>query len=64
MPDVCAGKTASGASDLLPRIWTVLSWNFPLMIPVSAGGEFHEAIEVHRGADCVCVEAGKKLFKL
>jgi len=28
------------------------------MIPGSGRGEFHEVIEVHRGADCVRAEAG------
>ncbi|SER23933.1 Autoinducer binding domain-containing protein, partial [Faunimonas pinastri] len=32
-------------SDVPPGIRTVLSWNFPLMIPGSGRGEFHEDVE-------------------
>lgn len=43
---------------LPPGFRTVLSWNFPLMIPVSGEGEFLEGIEVLGGADRLCLEAG------
>ncbi len=45
--------------DLLPRNWTVLSWNFPFMIPVAGRGGFHEDVEFHGCADGLCAdEAG------
>ena len=44
--------------DVLPAFRTDLSWNFPFMIPGSGRGEFHEDVEVHGGADCLCAEAG------
>ena len=44
--------------DLLPKNWTVLSWNFPFMIPFAGEGGFHEEKQVHGGADCVRAEAG------
>ena len=46
------------AIDLLPENWTVLSWNFPFMIPCAGEGGFHEEKQVHRGADSVRAEAG------
>jgi len=33
--------------DVPPLNWTIRSWNFPLMIPGSGQGGFHESIEVH-----------------
>jgi hypothetical protein len=44
--------------DVLPLFWTVLSWNFPLMIPGLGRGGFHESVEVHGGSDCLRSEAG------
>jgi hypothetical protein len=32
--------------DLPPVFRSVLSWNFPIMIPLTGEGEFHEEIEV------------------
>jgi putative transposase len=37
--------------DVLPENRTVLSWNFPFMIPWPVAGEFHKDVEVQRGAD-------------
>ena len=45
--------------DVLPKNWTVLSWNFPFMIPVLGEGEFHEEVEVHGCADRVCPATGE-----
>jgi len=36
----------NGRFDLLPRIKTIQSWNFPFMIPLLGEGDFHESIEV------------------
>lgn len=33
--------------DLPPANRTILSWNFPLMVPWPGTGEFHEDVEVH-----------------
>lgn len=43
-----AGKTEC---DVPPDFRTVLGWNFPLKIPMTGEGEFHEEIEVLGGAD-------------
>ena len=48
--------------DLPPENWTVLGWNFPLMILGSGQGQFHEGIEVHGGADRVRPQAGGGRF--
>lgn len=45
--------------DVLPKNPDNLDWNFPLMIPGSGRGEFHEGIEVHGGADRLRSEAGR-----
>jgi len=45
--------------DVLPINWSIRNWNFPLMIPQSGRGDFHEVIEVHRGADRLRSEAGR-----
>ena len=45
-------------ADVLPAFRTDLSWNFPIMIPGSGRGEFHEDVEVHRGANRLRTEAG------
>ncbi len=37
--------------DVPPVFWSVLSWNFPIMIPLMGEGEFHEEVEVFGGAD-------------
>ncbi|MGN8115379.1 DEAD/DEAH box helicase family protein [Labrys sp. 22185] len=47
------GKTivAFQICDVPPAFRSVLSWNFPLMIPMTGEGEFHEEVEVFGGTD-------------
>jgi len=35
------------SADLIPRNWTVSSWNFPFLISVSGEGGFLQEVEVH-----------------
>lgn len=50
--------TVASPADLPPIFGTVLSWNFPFMIPFAGRGDFHEEIEVYGCADSPCAEAG------
>lgn len=47
-----------GRVDVPPDFRSVLSWNFPLIIPVMGEGEFHEEVEVLGGADRVHLAPG------
>jgi hypothetical protein len=55
------GRTKTGQlwADLLPVFWTVLSWKIPVMIGGQGSGANDEEVEIQRGADRVCVEAGR-----
>ena len=59
-PDEIAVRLHHGlvAIDLPPIVRTVLSWNFPFMIPFAGRGEFHEEIEVYGCTDSLCAETG------
>ncbi len=45
--------------DLLPDFRIVLSWNFPIMIPLTGEGEFHEEVKVFGGADRLHPASGR-----
>jgi hypothetical protein len=41
----------SAEADVLPDFRGVWNWNFPIMIPATGEGEFHEEVEVLGGTD-------------
>jgi putative transposase len=53
-----AASPSSWGVHLHPNFWTAVSWKIPVLTLGPGSEEEDETVEVHRGADRLCAEAG------